>query len=88
IRSRPVVPVLIGDAVPKRNGEFIHDEEYYRHLLLLFKPWRAYDDLRSNEISWKEAFDRTDFSPYCRSLIADMEVDAECREARVLNGTV
>ncbi|KAF8125570.1 hypothetical protein EV363DRAFT_1098360, partial [Boletus edulis] len=81
-RTHQVVPVLIGDALPTRNGDPSRDEEYYHYLLLLFKPWCEYEDLRSDGINWKTAFEHTVFSSYCRSLIRNMEVDAECRDAR------
>ncbi|KAG6376680.1 hypothetical protein JVT61DRAFT_1688 [Boletus reticuloceps] len=84
VRTHPVVPVIIGDALPKRNGDAIHDKEYFRYLLLLFKLWRSYEDLCSDGSSWKDAFEQSVFSSYCRSLISNMEVDAECRDARAI----
>ncbi|KAF8443745.1 hypothetical protein L210DRAFT_3310151, partial [Boletus edulis BED1] len=76
------VPIILGDGLVKLTGQNPEDDKYFQYNLLLFKPWRSFSNLRPDGHSWSDMFDRADFSPYCRKLIANMIVDAECRDAK------
>ncbi|KAF8122487.1 hypothetical protein EV363DRAFT_1102559, partial [Boletus edulis] len=82
LRSRKVIPVILGDSLPKRDGTLDNDAQYYHYMLLLFRPWRHFDDILSHGESWSDAFERAHFSPYCQQLMANMVVDSECRDAK------
>ncbi|KAF8421886.1 hypothetical protein L210DRAFT_3319027, partial [Boletus edulis BED1] len=82
LRRQHVVPVILGQSLSRCGTDTLHDDDYYRYLLLLFKPWRSFTDLRADGSTWREAYESTRFSPQCVSLIRNMEVDAECRDAK------
>jgi hypothetical protein len=52
-------------------------------MLLLFKPWRLFFDLRVQDETWAAAFKCTPFSTCTTSLVNNMNIDSECRDAKV-----
>ena len=77
-----VLPVIIGDAVPRSDADASSGTNFARYMLLLFKPWRSFVDLKNADETWSEAYERTAFSPYCKKLIGNMMVDSECRDTK------
>ncbi|KAJ7021406.1 hypothetical protein C8F04DRAFT_895542, partial [Mycena alexandri] len=51
-------------------------------MLILFKPWRTFEDLKSPTESWEEAFDRTPFSDSAKRVMKNMNVENECKDAK------
>ncbi|KAG8221545.1 hypothetical protein J3R82DRAFT_1765 [Butyriboletus roseoflavus] len=41
-----VLLVLIGDTILRRNGLPTDDKKYFHYMLLLFKLWQSFGDLR------------------------------------------
>ncbi|PPR07612.1 hypothetical protein CVT24_004165 [Panaeolus cyanescens] len=60
------------------------DIEYYCSTMLsLFKPWRTGHDLRTpNDNSWKDAFERHEFTGHERRLMINFNIKFECMDAR------
>ena len=54
-RTKPVVPVLIGPPVPRKDREDTR-ERYCRSILTLFFPWRSIQDLCDVDQTWEQAF--------------------------------
>lgn len=78
----PVVPVIIGPPLPASTVDNMENEEYYCYLMLLFHPWRSMQDLKQHEQSWQSAYEAAPFNNHTRSLISNMTVDRECRDAK------
>jgi hypothetical protein len=51
-------------------------------MLILFKPWRTFQDLKDTGDKWAEVYNRTTFSPYTIRIIANMQVECKCKDAR------
>ncbi|PPQ75527.1 hypothetical protein CVT24_013233 [Panaeolus cyanescens] len=60
------------------------DIEYYSSAMLsFFKPWRTGRDLRTpNDTSWKDAFDKHEFTQHERRLMINFNIKFECMDAR------
>ncbi|KAH7904131.1 hypothetical protein BJ138DRAFT_976735, partial [Hygrophoropsis aurantiaca] len=82
VRSSPVVPVLLSDNVPRLNRSAEEDKRWYRLMLVLFKPWRTLEDLLGNSTCWRDAYNSFSFSDYSLSIISNMNVESECKDAR------
>ncbi|KAI0054500.1 hypothetical protein BV25DRAFT_1811253, partial [Artomyces pyxidatus] len=82
LRKDLFIPVLVGCKLPKSSDDPEERETLSRLLLILFKPWRTLQDLRSNNETWCEAYDRHTFSPEARRIISNIHVEHECRDAR------
>ena len=83
LRARDVVPVLIGPAMPRRDDGQKHTR-YCRLMLILFKPWRSFSDLREQAQSWGIAFETYTQQMNLRhkEIINNMQVLHECRDSR------
>ncbi|KAJ7887528.1 hypothetical protein B0H14DRAFT_2273039, partial [Mycena olivaceomarginata] len=51
-------------------------------MLILFKPWRTFQDLKDTGDKWADVYDWTTFSSYATRIIANMQVERECKDAR------
>ncbi|CAF4978930.1 unnamed protein product [Rotaria sp. Silwood1] len=82
-RSTPVVPVLIGPQIPRREREDTH-ERYCRALLTLFVPWRSVQDLCELNQTWSEALEARRLLICSNSLkiIENIELLHECKHDR------
>lgn len=80
--SKQLIPVILNDNLPSRDGCKGDMEKYHQYLLLLFKPWCSFEDLKQSSNTWSNAFARTSFKPYCTQLMENMLVDSECCDAR------
>ncbi|KAL1673782.1 hypothetical protein EV122DRAFT_221943 [Schizophyllum commune] len=57
-------------------------DEYIQVMLMLFKPWRRPEDLKSATETWKDVFDKHVFSPRQRQLMKNFNLRWECMDAR------
>lgn len=81
LRDYPVVPVLLGDSLPRPDRKD-DKERWCRAMLIIFKPWREVTDIKGGSRTWCEAFDKFKFSSEVWEVIKNMNVENECRDAR------
>ncbi|KAG1821306.1 hypothetical protein EV424DRAFT_1322426, partial [Suillus variegatus] len=81
-RAKPVVPVLLGPSISRPNGSEEDYEQYCRSMLLLFKSWRQFVDLKGESTTWRIALDTCEFAPHLEAIIHNMNVESECKDAR------
>ncbi|KAI0750154.1 hypothetical protein C8Q80DRAFT_1101430, partial [Daedaleopsis nitida] len=79
-----VIPVLLADRIPRRDGTELEREAWARSVLLLFMPWRTPGDLKRGHETWVEAYERQSvcIPDEHMSIIKNMNVLAECKDAR------
>ncbi|KAG2738982.1 hypothetical protein P692DRAFT_20667567, partial [Suillus brevipes Sb2] len=82
LRSKSVVPVLLGDAIPHPDGAEEDYNKYCQCMMILFKPWRDLRSLKGGHITWIEAFEAETFSLPLKAIIRNMNVEKECKDAR------
>ncbi|KAI0054995.1 hypothetical protein BV25DRAFT_1776343, partial [Artomyces pyxidatus] len=82
LRREQFIPVLVGSKLPKRGGTVEETEALSRFLLMLFKPWRTLEDLKSVDQTWSQAYDSYTFSADALRIMANIHVEHECRDAR------
>ncbi|KAG1886348.1 uncharacterized protein F5891DRAFT_930619, partial [Suillus fuscotomentosus] len=82
LRKVHVVPVLLGAAIPRPDGSTEEYETFCRAMLILFKPWRSFQELKNNDDTWAESFSRQHFAPGLHKIIQNMNVENECKDAR------
>ncbi|KAI0065027.1 hypothetical protein BV25DRAFT_1778848, partial [Artomyces pyxidatus] len=76
------VPVLLGPRLPRGDCSAEEKEQLSRMLLILFKPWRVLQDLKSMNETWTEAYQRQEFPALLKRIICNIHVEHECRDAR------
>lgn len=81
-RRDPLVPVLIGPALPKEDKSENEYEAWCRAMCILFKPWRQLQDLKSDDHAWSEAFLATTFKDVHVQYMKNMAVERQCKDAR------
>ena len=79
-----VVPVILGDRIPRSDRTDEERERWSRAILTLFKPWRHPADLKESSETWYEAYERyaPAIAPEHLAIIRNMNVLSECRDAR------
>lgn len=79
-----VVPVILGPHIPRGDRSPEEHEDWCRTILLLFLPWRTPADLKTAGEYWRDAYNRQQhlIPPHHQSIIRNMSVLAECRDAR------
>jgi hypothetical protein len=82
IRKCEHVPVLLGSRFPNPDDGEVVKEEWCKSMMYLFVPWRTLEDLRAPEQSWSEVFTQTVFSGTHRSIMQNIHVEKECKDAR------
>lgn len=83
LRDARVVPVMIGAGFPRRHAEDPEEREnWYRMMLILFKPWRHPRDLKSGQHTWKSAWEANSFSPHLVYIMNNINIEQECKDAR------
>ncbi|KAJ7917309.1 hypothetical protein B0H13DRAFT_1608479, partial [Mycena leptocephala] len=83
LRARSaVVPVLLGPTIPRADRSPSEYKRWCHAMLILFKPWRVPSDLKGPAQSWKDAFERFDFSADAKRIMRNMNVENECQDAR------
>ena len=82
-RSFPVVPVLIGPAIPRHDREDT-SERYARAILTLFCPWTTVHDICHGNQTWSEALTmlQSNFLPHCMEVISNIQLLHECKQDR------
>ncbi|KAH7906876.1 hypothetical protein BJ138DRAFT_984167, partial [Hygrophoropsis aurantiaca] len=82
VRPCAVIPVLLIYHIPRLHKSAEEDEEWYRLMLILFKPWRTLEDLVGGASSWKSAYEAFSFSEESKSVMNNMNIENECKDAR------
>jgi hypothetical protein len=82
-RTKPVVPVLIGPAVPRKDRDDTR-ERYSRAILTLFVPWRSISDLCNVNQTWEQAFEvrQENIAAESQKIIENIQLFHECRRER------
>ncbi|KAG2091995.1 uncharacterized protein F5147DRAFT_537571, partial [Suillus discolor] len=82
LRTKAVVPVLLGASIPRNDRSEEEYKRYCRTMLLLFTSWCSFTELKGEHTTWHEAFEAYEFSPELQSIINNMNVENECKDAR------
>jgi hypothetical protein len=82
-RMEPVVPVLLGPPVPRRDREDTR-ERYCRSILTLFVPWRSVQDVCDVNQTWEQAFETRHIRITSEShkIIDNIQLLQECKNDR------
>ena len=82
-RTIPVVSVLLGPQIPRRDREEIH-ERYCRAFLTLFVPWRLVSDICAPNETWSQAFEvwKSLISSSSLKIIENIQLLHECKHDR------
>ena len=82
-RMKPVVPILLGPPVPRRDRDDTR-ERYCRAILTLFFPWRSIQDVCNIDQTWEEAFQirQRRVSPASWKIIDNIQLLQECKNDR------
>jgi hypothetical protein len=82
-RMTPVVPVLLGPPIPRKDREDTK-ERYCRAILTLFLPWRTFEDVSDVNQTWEEAFHmhQTKILPTSWKIISNIQLLQECKSDR------
>ena len=83
-RTAWVIPVVLGNRMPRPDRDDDERELWARTVLALFQPWRHPSDLKHGEEDWIDAYDRQRhcIPPEHMNIIHNMSVLSECRDAR------
>ncbi|CAF5163821.1 unnamed protein product, partial [Rotaria magnacalcarata] len=81
--TNPVVPVLVGPQIPRKEREETSDR-YSRALLTLFVPWRSVHDLCALNQTWVEALEvqKPLISPASLKILENIQLLHECKHDR------
>ncbi|CAM4822210.1 unnamed protein product [Rotaria magnacalcarata] len=82
-RANPVVPVLLGPQIPRREREDTR-ERYCRVLLTLFVPWRSVNDLCALQQTWSQALEvrKLEIAADALKIIENIQLLHECKNDR------
>ena len=82
-RTKPVVPVLLGPPVPRRDRDDTR-ARYCRCILTLFHPWRSIEDVCDVDQRWEESFEMRQTSILSASwkIIENIQSLQECKNDR------
>ncbi|KZT29224.1 hypothetical protein NEOLEDRAFT_1043042, partial [Neolentinus lepideus HHB14362 ss-1] len=75
-----IVPNFTGGALPRSDSG--NREFYCTTMLTLFKPWRTGTDLRDDQETWDDAFNKHVFSERQLQLMSFFNIRYECYDAR------
>ncbi|KAJ7495930.1 hypothetical protein B0H11DRAFT_1640775, partial [Mycena galericulata] len=78
------IPVVLGPKIHRWDRSDEERELWAQDIVTLFKPWRTPTDLKRPQDTWMETVValRTDIEPWKDQIIRNMNVLAECRDAR------
>ncbi|VDB96204.1 unnamed protein product [Peniophora sp. CBMAI 1063] len=82
LRIVPLTPVVLGPTLPRKGRSPAEDERWYRAMVVLFKPWRTFEDMRGGSATWREAYERCNFSLEQRIIMGNIDVESECKDAK------
>ncbi|KAI0349450.1 hypothetical protein OH77DRAFT_1580407 [Trametes cingulata] len=79
-----VVPVILGNGVPRKDRGDEEREAWARMMLILFVPWRHPRDLKRRGETWYNAYERQQGSIThpCETIIQNMNVLSKCKDAQ------
>ena len=79
-----VIPVVLGNRMPRPDRDEDERLLWARTVLILFHPWRHPSHLKDGEEDWIDAYDRLKhlIPPEHITIIHNMNVLSECRDAR------
>ncbi len=79
-----VVPVILGSRIARSDRSDEERESWARTVLILFVPWRTPAELKRPDESWMDSYNRQrrHIPRQHRSIICNMNVLNECRDAR------
>ncbi len=79
-----VVPVVLGDRVPRHDRGDEEKEQWARMMMILFVPWKNPADIKYEGETWRDAYERRRdvIGPQQQEIIRNMNVLSECRDAR------
>lgn len=82
-RMKPVVPVLLGPSIPRRDRDDTK-ARYCRSILTLFVPWRSIQDVCGIDQTWEESFQtrQARISPASWKIINNIQLLQECKNDR------
>ncbi|CAF4002524.1 unnamed protein product [Adineta steineri] len=82
-RMKPVVPVLLGPPIPRRDREDTR-ERYCRSVLTLFFPWRSFQNVCDVDQTWEQAFEirHERITSESRKIIDNIQLLQECKNDR------
>lgn len=82
-RTTPVVPVLLGSQIPRREREETK-ERYCRAVLTLFVPWRSVTDICATTETWSQALEnrKSLISSDSLQIIENIQLLHECKHDR------
>ena len=82
------VLILTGHRLPRDSSCPDAHVLWCRAMLMLFKPWRVFCDLKEDGELWMVAYERTQFGTYERQIICNLGVETEYEDAqeRVVDG--
>ncbi|KAF8222189.1 hypothetical protein L208DRAFT_1323984 [Tricholoma matsutake] len=73
------VPNFLGPTLPRQDHG---DRDYYcSTMLTFFKPWNSGYDLKTEEDTWEEAFDKYTFAPYDCEVMCYANIHYECLDS-------
>ncbi|KII93844.1 hypothetical protein PLICRDRAFT_99331, partial [Plicaturopsis crispa FD-325 SS-3] len=76
------IPVILGARIPRADGTDLERESWARSMLILFKPWRHPQNLRTPDETWYDAYTAHEpsLSAYHLRIIENMNVMTECKD--------
>ncbi|CAF4199822.1 unnamed protein product [Adineta steineri] len=82
-RIKPIVPVLLGPQIPRKDREETQ-ERYSRAIATLFIPWRSVKDLCAGNQSWREALSsrQESISIESKEIIEHIQLLHDCKKDR------
>ncbi|KIK76883.1 hypothetical protein PAXRUDRAFT_78570, partial [Paxillus rubicundulus Ve08.2h10] len=51
-------------------------------MLLIFKPWRSFEDLKTGDECWSSAFDDYAMPANMMEIVENMNIEQECKDAK------
>ena len=83
-RTSWVIPVVLGNRMPRPDRDEDERQLWARTVLTLFQPWRQPSDLKEIDEDWIDAYGRQKhcIAPEHMSIIHNMNVLSECKDAR------
>ncbi|KZT60102.1 hypothetical protein CALCODRAFT_408552, partial [Calocera cornea HHB12733] len=80
LRQVPHVPDILGPAIPKLVNDAPQCTNWYRAMLILFKPWQNLRDLIQSTQSWREAYNTLTVSVVHQTIMCNMDMMNQAKE--------